>query len=240
MRDSIFNLRQIQKRYTHRFQLYVEKLDIMKGEVHALVGPNGSGKSTLLRILHLLEPPDHGQIFLDQQEIQRPIELNIRREISMVFQRPILLNTSVRNNIAYPLQLRGQVDEKRIEETLSQFDLDRLADADARSLSGGETQRVALARALVTHPKVLLLDEPAANLDPQNVERIEAIIEEIRRSGATTIILVTHEVYQANRLADRTTMLLDGEIVETAYSTEFFRSPGDPRAKAFIRGEMVY
>jgi len=114
------------------------------------------------------------------------------------------------------------------------------ARAPVKTLSWGEAQRVALARAMVVEPQVLLLDEPTANLDPYNVGLIEGIVTDLNRQKGTTIVLVTHNVFQAKRVAHRVALLLEGRIVEVAPAGQFFSSPSDPRTLAFVRGEMVY
>ena len=115
-----------------------------------------------------------------------------------------------------------------------------LARRRARSLSGGEMQRVALARALILRPRVLLLDEPTANLDPYHVDQAEQLIREANARDGTTVVLVTHHVFQARRLAHRTGLMLGGRLVELAETAAFFSSPADPRTSAFVRGEMIY
>jgi tungstate transport system ATP-binding protein len=118
--------------------------------------------------------------------------------------------------------------------------LGHLAQRKARTLSGGEAQRVSLARAMIVEPDVLLLDEPTANLDPYNVGLIEGIVRTLNEQRGTTIVLVTHNVFQARRLAHRVGLLLEGGIVELAGVQDFFESPQDQRTVAFVRGEMVY
>jgi tungstate transport system ATP-binding protein len=157
-----------------------------------------------------------------------------------VFQRPILLNRSVRDNVAFGLQLRGEVGAGQVEAALGRVGLTDFANRPARALSGGEMQRVALARALVLRPDVLLLDEPTANLDPYNVGLIESIAREQNETYGTTMVLVTHNIFQARRLAHRTGVLLNGELVEPASTADFFDHPRDPRTAAFVRGEMAY
>jgi tungstate transport system ATP-binding protein len=236
-------LQNVSKEYEGRRVLQVETLKIQRGEVFALVGPSGAGKSTLLRLLNFLEPPTTGRIrFLDVEfSANQPMPLPYRRRVTTVFQRPILLNRSVQANVGYGLSLRGLRDsEGRIEKALDQVGLQALARQRARTLSGGEAQRVALARAIVLQPDVLLLDEPTANLDPYNVGLIEEIVTDLNRERGTTLVLVTHNVFQAKRLADRVTLMLDGQIVEVAGVEAFFESPQDPRTAAFVRGEMVY
>ena len=243
MSEFIYQLRDVAKEYNGRCVLHVEHLDIRRGEIFALVGPSGAGKSTLLRLLNFLEPPTRGSVrFLDAEfGSGRPMSLGLCRHVTTVFQRPILLNRSVWANVEYGLQLRGQRSAARqVEMALERVGLRDLAHQPARTLSGGEAQRVALARAMVLLPDVLLLDEPTANLDPYNVGLIEDIARALNREQATTLVLVTHNVFQAKRLADRVALLLEGQIVEISDVDAFFQSPEDPRTAAFVRGEMVY
>ncbi|MCB0147882.1 MAG: ATP-binding cassette domain-containing protein, partial [Caldilineaceae bacterium] len=154
---------------------------------------------------------------------------------------PVLLKRTVESNVAYGLRLRGQRDSAAaIDATLEDVGLGGLAKQPARTLSGGEAQRVALARAMILRPDALLLDEPTANLDPYNVGLIEQIVARLNREHGTTIVLVTHNVYQARRLAQRVLFLLDGREIEVADTHTFFEAPKDPRTGAFVRGEMVY
>jgi len=243
MSEPVYQLNQVIKEYTGRRVLDVDHLNIQRGEIFALVGPSGAGKSTLLRLLNFLEPPSSGLIcFLGvEYSLNRPMPLNLHRRVTTVFQRPILLNRSVWDNAGYGLRLRGRRDATvQVRAALEQVGLAALARQPARTLSGGEAQRVALARAIVLQPDVLLLDEPTANLDPYNVGLIEEIVRGLNRDQGTTMVLVTHNVFQAKRLAQRVALLLEGQVVEIAGVDEFFRSPRDPRTAAFARGEMVY
>jgi tungstate transport system ATP-binding protein len=240
MTDAAYELRGITRIYDGRPVLHVESIDVREGEVLAIIGPNGAGKSTLLRLLNFLEPSDHGEMRYFGQKIVFPPPLGLRRQVTLVFQRPILISGSVRDNLAYPLRIRRQYSRDRVEALLDRFNLRGLASESSRKLSGGEYQRVALARALATEPRVLLLDEPTANLDPHNVGLIEAIVQSVRAAGRTTQVIITHNIFQARRLADRVAMLLDGDVVEVGASEHFFDDPGDPRTAAFVRGEMVY
>jgi tungstate transport system ATP-binding protein len=239
----VYRLQNVSKEYEGRRVLQVETLKIEWGKVFALVGPSGAGKSTLLRLLNFLEPPTAGRIrFLDVEfAANQPMPLPYRRRVTTVFQRPILLNRSVEANVGYGLSLRGLRDsEGKIERALEQVGLQALARQRARTLSGGEAQRVALARAIVLQPDVLLLDEPTANLDPYNVGLIEEIVTNLNRERGTTLVLVTHNVFQAKRLAHRVALMLESQVVEVAEVEAFFESPQDPRTAAFVRGEMVY
>lgn len=243
MSEVVYQLRDVAKAYDGRRVLHVERLDIHRGEIFALVGPSGAGKSTLLRLLNFLEPPTSGSIrFLGTEfSSDQPMSLALRRRVTTVFQRPILLNRSVWANADFGLQLRGQRNaSRRVEMALEQVGLRDLARQQARTLSGGEAQRVALARAMVMQPDVLLLDEPTANLDPYNVGLIEDIVRALNQERGTTLVLVTHNVFQAKRLAHRVALLLEGRIVEIADVETFFEAPRDLRTAAFVRGDMVY
>jgi tungstate transport system ATP-binding protein len=127
-----------------------------------------------------------------------------------------------------------------VHDILARVGLEQMARSSAHKLSGGEMQRVALARALVIDPAVLLLDEPTANLDPYNIGLIEDIVRQHNRERGTTVVLVTHNVFQARRLADRVGLILSGRLVEVANTPTFFDAPSDPRTAAFVRGDMVY
>ena len=242
MSEITYQLADVAKKYGERSVLQVEDLEVRRGEILALVGPSGAGKSTLLRLLNFLEPPTSGRIrFLGAEfspESNPPLAL--RRRVTTVFQRPILLNQSVVSNVTFGLRLRGQSDSTLVQNTLEQVGLAGLAQQRARTLSGGEAQRVALARAMVLQPDVLLLDEPTANLDPYNVGLIEGIVQTLNREQGTTMVLVTHNVFQAKRLAHRVALMLEGRIIEIGDVEAFFQSPHDPRTAAFVRGEMVY
>lgn len=243
MSQVIYRLLGVKKEYNGRPVLQVGALDICAGEIFALVGPSGAGKSSLLRLLNFLEPPTEGSIIYKGAKFsaERPMPLELRRQVTTVFQRPLLLNRTVKANIGYGLQLRGQNHlEERTKAVLEQVGLAGLAGQQARTLSGGEAQRVALARAMVLQPEVLLLDEPTANLDPFNVGLIEEIVRDLHARQGTTVVLVTHNVFQARRMARRVALLLEGRLVEIAPVNEFFEWPRDKRTAAFVNGEMIY
>jgi len=170
--DVIYRIRDLQKAYGERQVLTIDALEIYRNEVLAMVGPSGAGKSTLLRMLNFLEPPSRGAIEFEGMEFAAGavMPLEIRRRVTTVFQRPMLLDRSVSDNVAFGLGLRGQGDaDQAVQQAIEQVGLGDLARQRARTLSGGEAQRVALARAMVLRPDVLLLDEPTANLDPYNI-----------------------------------------------------------------------
>ena len=240
MSENTYEVRDLRRDYVGRTVLSLPSLTVREGERLALVGPSGAGKSTLLRLLNFLEPPTAGSIRFRGQEVpsgMAPIEL--RRQVTTVFQRPVLLDTDVTTNACYGLRLRGLRRDAQVRVLLERVGLGPLMRSPARRLSAGEMQRVALARALLVEPRVLLLDEPTANLDPYNVGLIEEIVGEHCRQHGTTVILVTHNIFQAKRLAERTGLMLSGEIVELGVTKDFFESPRDPRTAAFLRGDIV-
>ncbi len=243
MSDTIYTLDRLVKRYGEREACNIASLEIRRGEALGIIGPSGSGKSTLLRLLNFLEPQTSGTIrFLGETyDARASVSLDVRRRMTLVFQSPLLFNTSVLNNVAYGLKLRGVKDAKtRASDFLQKLGMESLAREHPSTISFGETQRVALARALILEPEVLLLDEPTANLDPYNVALVEDLMQRNLREMGTTIVLVTHNVFQARRLADRTALLLDGKVVEVGPTEQLFSEARDPRTRAFLGGEMVY
>lgn len=192
----------------------------------AILGPNGAGKSTLLRLMHGLLKPSAGRVVWPQSLSQ-----------GMVFQRPVMLRSTVLANIEYGLKLRGMAAGERHEKAqaaLARVGLPELATRQARRLSGGEQQRVALARAWALEPQVLFLDEPTASLDPASSREVERIIGEIAATG-TKIVMTTHNLGQAHRLAEEVLYLEDGRLVEQSPVDAFFRQPRSEAARAFIR-----
>lgn len=241
MMEPIYQLSNLQKIYEGRTVVDIEHLEIEPGEILAVVGPSGAGKSSLLRMLNFLEYPDNGELRYQSKPVTPNLPIEVRRQVTTVFQHPALLHDSVENNIRYGLKLRGQSDSTdQVHSVLERMGLVALRKAQARTLSGGEAQRVALARAMVLRPAVLLMDEPTANLDPYNVGLIEEVARQINQEMRTTIILVTHNVFQARRLSSRVALMLNGRIIEIAPTHSFFENPTDPRTRAFVQGEMIY
>ena len=240
--ETIYQLENVTKAYDDRQILAIDRLEIYPGEILGIVGPSGAGKSTLLRLLNFLELPTSGRLrYRDVCVNGTPPDLRIRRQVTTVFQRSTLLNRSVTDNIAYGLHLRGRRNVgNAVAEALEMLGLSEQSRARARTLTGGEAQRVALARALIIEPEVLLLDEPTANLDPYNVNLIEEVIKSANQERGTTMVLITHNVFQARRLAHRVCLLLNGRLIEVADRRAFFEAPSDPRTAAFVRGDMVY
>ena len=196
----------------------------------------------MLRLLNFLERPSEGQVsFHGEAFTVEDIPLQVRRRITTVFQQPLLLDMTVRRNVTYGLRMRGKRDgAQRTDDALAAVGLLHLADVRADTLSGGEAQRVSLARALVLDPEVLLLDEPTSNLDPANVRIIEDIIVRANQEYGATIVIVTHHVWQARRLAQQVAFLYDGELLEQAPVDQFFEHPQHPQSVAFLSGDLVY
>ncbi len=231
----MIKLKRISKRYGTITALNDVNLEIKRGEIFALVGHSGAGKTTLLRILALLEKPDSGEYYYDGKLANE----EHRKKITMVFQKPVMFNASVFSNVAYGLKLRGYSRneiKERVREVLKLVNLEGYEKYNAKKLSGGQQQRVAIARAIAIEPELLLMDEPTANLDPANAAMIEQIIEKIARRG-TTVVLATHNLFQAKRLSDRIAHLFSGKIVEVAPTDEFFRKPKSEITRKFISGE---
>ena len=208
-------------------------VEIAAGPRTVILGPNGAGKSVLMRLCHGLLKPTAGVIAW-----RGPTNGGLRQ--AMVFQRPVMLRRSALANVTYGMQLAGITPrecELRARDVLEAVGLLHLSARPARMLSGGEQQRVALARAWALNPEVMFLDEPTANLDPGATRDIENIITQIHASG-TKIIMSTHNLGQARRLADEILFLHQGRLVERAAVEPFFRHPGSAEATAFIRDEI--
>ena len=233
-------------------------LTVNAGEVLAIIGPSGVGKSTLLRLLGLFERPDRGSIALEGTDVWATTDrqrLASRRRVGTVFQAANLFDASVRRNVTYGRRIRRSWRDRvrhEIDALLGRATVDEpviqaletvgLADAleqDAASLSGGEAQRVAFARALAYDPDVLLLDEPTSDLDPRNTAVIEDAVRAARDRGIG-VAIATHDMHQAERVADRTAVMLGGAVTEIGPTERVFESPRDDRTRQFIDGELVY
>ena len=202
-------------------------LEVQAGPSTVILGANGAGKSVLMRLMHGLLTPTSGAIRWSAKGRQ-----------AMVFQHPVMLRRSALANVVYALRLAGE-DERIAMDALREVGLAHLAHRPARVLSGGEQQRLALARAWALHPEVLFLDEPTASLDPSATREIEAIIGAFDAAG-TKIVMATHNLGQARRLADEVIYLHQGRVLERASAERFFAQPATPEAAAFIRGDLPW
>ena len=219
---------------------------VKKGECFTIIGPNGSGKTTLLRILGLLEEPSQGKIFYLGKEItnlSRKERIKFRRRISFVRQKPVVMNSSVINNIAYGLKVRD-VEEREIDqktkEIIEVVGLTGLENKKARSLSGGEIQRVAIAMNFIIDPEIYLLDEVSANLDPMNITLLEEFINHIKENKQKTIIMSTHDRLEAIKFADRIAVLQDGSFTQIGAPNDIFTSPKDEFSALFVGYENIF
>jgi len=223
--EAIVELRNVTKTFAKKTVLDSVNLQILDGEILALLGPNGSGKTTLLKILASILRPTNGEIhFCGVKVTDQNIE-KIRIESTLVFQKTVLFSATVYDNIAYGLRIRratkNEIDRK-VAQVLKLVKLEGFEKRPARKLSGGEQQRVALARALALNTRLLLLDEPTANLDPKNARIIEEAIATTNRELKTTIVMATHNMFQAKNLPHRIALMEDGRITEVGTSTEIF------------------
>jgi tungstate transport system ATP-binding protein len=204
-----------------------------------ILGHNGAGKSLLLRLCHGLLVPSQGRVLWSEHGLGRDW---VRRRQAMVFQHPVVLRRSARANVTYGLALAGvswRERRRQAEAALAEVGLAALADRLARALSGGERQRLALARAWALHPEVLLLDEPTASLDPAATRAVETVIAAFDMAG-TKIIMTTHDLGQARRLADEVLFLHKGRLLEHTPAREFFERPRTSEARAYVAGDLSW
>jgi tungstate transport system ATP-binding protein len=239
---SLIEIADLQQRHSSRFTLRGVSLSIEKGEILAVIGPTGAGKTTLLRLIDQLDKPASGKVLFDGREVTPRLRTQVRRQISMVLQKPVVFDASVYDNVAYPLRVR-KYDRKAIPDKvnamLQTVGLDGYRKRNARTLSGGETQKVALARALITDPQVLLLDEPTANLDPVSLNSIEGLILRFNRDNGMAIVLATHEMAQGQRLAHKIGVIMYGELIQLGTPADVFYAPSDIRVARFVGVENI-
>ncbi|MGD0028521.1 MAG: ABC transporter ATP-binding protein [Candidatus Bathyarchaeia archaeon] len=218
-------LKNLTKYYGPRMVLNHISMQVYEGEILALLGPNGSGKTTLLKVLAFLLKPDAGETKFQGEIVDEKNSERMRLQSTLVFQRNLLFNTTVFNNVAYGLRVRRVPKIEiatKVTEALKIVKLIGFEKRSAKKLSGGEQQRVALARALVLNTKLLLLDEPMANLDPKNASILEEVIVTANRELKTTIVLATHNMFEAKTMPHRIALINDGRITEVGSSADIF------------------
>lgn len=201
------------KTYGEKKVLDIESLNLEKEKITGIIGPNGSGKSTLLNIIAGLDDKYDGQVLYNGELI----DSDIRKKMTLVFQKAYLFKRTVYKNIAYPLEVRGVREEKikqKVLEFLNTLEIEDLKMKIGSKLSGGETQKVALARGLVFNPELLLLDEPTSNIDPEYIEHMEKAILKYNKENKGTVLIVTHNINQAKRLCDNIVKLERGRVID--------------------------
>ncbi len=241
-----FELINISKKFEDKHALNDITLKGEDGKIIAIIGPSGSGKTTLLRIINMLDSPSKGSIKIDRKnpfELSKSGRYDLKTKMALVFQNPSLFQRSVEANVAYGPKIRyihPATIKKEVSKTLKLVGLEGLKHQFAPSLSAGEAQRVSFARAIVVKPELLLLDEFTANLDHANVKLLEEGVARYHDENNATIVLATHNLFQAKRLADEIVFIFDGKIVEKAEKEEFFSDPKNKLTKSFLSGELVY
>ena len=230
------------KRYGDRTVVSVDSLEVLEGEVLAILGPNGAGKTTLFRLLALLERPDAGEVRYFGKVVDFH-DLDARRRTACVFQRPLLFQGSVVENVGYGLSFRHlprKEIKRKVGETLDLMGISRLAEADMRTLSGGEMQRVALARALVLEPEIIFLDEPTSNLDVHVRRRFREDLRRVVGQLAATVVIITHEHNEALALAQRVAVIQDGRVVQIGTPQDVFTHPQNAFVADFTGAETIW
>lgn len=222
-----------------RDALKVDSLSIQKGETLAVVGPNGAGKSTfLLALAHLLKS-SKGEITLHGKPQKEWNDLEYRRRIAFVFQDPLLMDMSVRENIALGLKFRKMDKEEtqaRVSKWAKAMGVDKLLERRAGQLSGGEAQRVSLARAFVLDPELLLMDEPFSAVDPQTRENLLEDLSRVLAEDHRTTIFVTHNLKEAAQFGDRVAIIIGGELKQAGKPQQVKQNPADKIVRDFVRG----
>lgn len=254
---DLVTVKGISKRFGAREVLRSIDLGAPPRSITVILGTNGAGKTTLLRILGLLEPADGGTLCYDgivpgvpaltfgataTDPARDQNALQLRRHMMLAFQHPTIFNASVLSNVTYGLLLRG-ASHAKAEATsmaaLQEVGIAERAHQHASSLSGGEAARLSLARALALQPRLLLLDEPSASLDPYGTKLLEDLLLHMRDDLGMTIILVTQDIFEARRIADQVAFLHEGRIIEQASRQAFFSNPRNDQTRRFIAGELL-
>ena len=217
----------------------IKILDKIKCKIHnesiiAILGPNGAGKSMFLKSINGLIGVESRKIYFNSREIND----HIRKDMALVFQKPTLLRRTVLENMQFVLEKKNKISNLQITNLLQRVGLDIYKYKPARLLSGGEQQRLSLARALLINPSLLLLDEPTANLDPYSLNLIEEIILDENKKGKT-IILTTHDMGQAKRLAKEILFFNKGKLLEQTKAINFFKKPKTKEAQSYINGKIL-
>lgn len=243
MSEDIITVCGLAKRYNKKEVVHPLDLSVKKGEILAIIGPSGAGKSTLMRMLDTIEPPSRGEMSIFGEPVTKRSAHRIRGRMGMLFQKTVLFDRTVAENVELGLSYRNIPKNEREERTaaiLEQLGLSRFAERGARTLSGGEGQRISFARVLVTRPEILFLDEPTANLDPVSTRILEEMIIRENRENKTTIIINTHDQAQGQRLADRIAVMMDGTFVQIGSADEVFYHPISGKVAKFVGIQNIF
>jgi tungstate transport system ATP-binding protein len=235
--------KELQVRRGGSLVLDISSLMVEEGTILSLIGPNGAGKTTLLQTLAGLILPHAGEFFFKGEKVSSNHGLlRYRRKLAMVFQEPLLFDTTVFQNVASGLKIRGMVQgeiETRVTQNLQRFGIPHLTDRSAHKISGGEAQRVALARAMAIQPEILFLDEPFASLDPPTRETLMEDLEKILRQTTTATIFATHDRMEALRLSDRIAVMNEGRILQVGPPAEVMNQPRNEFIASFVGVETI-
>lgn len=247
---SIIETRNLNLYYGEKQALKSINISINKNEVTALIGPSGCGKSTFLRTINRMNDlidivRIDGEVLFEGKDIYKDYdEIHLRKRIGMVFQRPNPFPMSIYNNIAYGPKIHGITNKKQLDEIVERSlkgaalwdeTKDRLKES-ALGMSGGQQQRLCIARTLAVSPEVILMDEPTSALDPISTSKMEELMDELKKKY--TVIIVTHNMQQAGRIADKTAFFLNGEVIEFGKTEDIFYNPKDKRTEDYITGRF--
>ena len=230
------HIQNLTRTYEEKVALDISDLQISSGAFIGIIGPNGAGKSTFVKLLAGVDTLSQGRVLYNRKKLHRKSE--VYQKMTLIFQKPYLFRTSVFDNIAYPLKIRGEKPEiikEKVEKLLVDLGLQDLRDQLGKTLSGGESQKVALARALVFEPELLLLDEPTANIDPQSIMVMERVLRDFYEKNRPTIIMVTHNIQQAKRLSKEVLFIDEGRLMERGPTVTVLEHPKEARTKKFIQ-----
>lgn len=244
MANKILEIKNLRKKFQSNFLLNIENLYIYENDIFTLIGPNGSSKSTLIYLINLLIPADSGSIIFDGEEIlNKKIDKSItRKKMAVVFQEPLLFNTSVYNNLLLGLKLRNKEISKykdNLDFLIEKLKLKDLLGRSPKTLSGGEQQKVCLARALLLHPKILLLDEPLANIDQATKEEFREIFFNILKEQGITTLYITHDRNEAMVISDYIGVIENGIMEQIGLKEEVFRKPVNEKVAKFVGIETL-
>jgi len=241
--SDIMQLRNVWKSFGRLNALQNVNLQIARGKVTTLLGPSGSGKTTLLRILAGLDIPTRGTVFFERTQITEDKQSFLRQKATLVFQKSLFFDTTVFNNIAYGLKTKDYLSKEeicnKVSEMLTLVRLEGFEQRRTKKLSGGEQQRVSLARALALGRELLLLDEPTVNLDPKNVSIIEETIQRVNQEEKTTIVLATHNLFQAESISKKVALIIEGTVKQVGTNHEIF-GKSNKYLTSFARLENVF